>query len=82
MKKRVADPDDKSAEKKRLEEQLKAIKIEVKKDKAEAKLQRHVRSTRKRSRPDDDNNDIAGESDDFDLFRKPQKRVLNTIDKW
>jgi hypothetical protein len=100
MKKQHADTDDKTRAKKLLEEQLKALKMEAKqakaeakqqenerateakKAKAEAKLQENERATGKRSRQDGDPNDMDEGSDGFDLFKRSEKRILTTIDKW
>jgi hypothetical protein len=80
MKKQHADTDDKTRAKKLLEEQLKALKIEAKKAKAEAKQQENERATGKRSRQDDDPNDRDEGSEDFDLFKRPEKKILTTIE--
>jgi hypothetical protein len=69
------------AEKKRLEEQLKKVKLEVKKETAATKLQ--VQESRnKRKRMDDMDSDADSASDDNDVSDKPKKRVLTTVDKW
>ena len=83
MRKQEALTDDKTRTKKLLEEQLKALKTEAKTAKAEAKLKESVRTAGKRRRDDDDANNRDDEgSDDFDLFKRPEKRVLTTVDKW
>ncbi len=82
MKKRALDVDDKRAQKKHLEDQLKAIKKEVKREKAKAKLEKPVRAPKKRVRLDSDENEAEGESDDFGLFARPERKPLNTIDQW
>ena len=61
------------AEKKRLEEQLKKVKLEVKKETAATKLQ--VQESRnKRKRMDDMDSDADSASDDNDVSDKPQKK--------
>ena len=83
MRKQEALTDDKTRTKKLLEEQLKALKTEAKTAKAEAKLKESVRTAGKRRRDDDDANNRDDEgSDDFGLFKRPEKRVLTTVDKW
>jgi hypothetical protein len=82
LKKQQTDTNDKKAEKRRLEEQLKAIKTEVKAEKAKAKQDVVVRPKLKRHRGEDDDDDIDGDDDDAWLFSRPEKRVLNAIDKW
>ena len=80
MKKQHADTDEKRITKKLLEEQLKALKTEAKNAKAEAKQEENARATGKRSRQDYDPNDSDEGSEDFDLFKRPGKRILTTID--
>ena len=80
MKKQHADTDEKRIAKKLLEEQLKALKTEAKNAKAEAKQEENARATGKRSRQDYDPNDSDEGSEDFDLFKRPGKRILTTID--
>jgi hypothetical protein len=82
MKKRALDVDDKRAQKKHLEDQLKAIKKEQKSEKAKAKLEKTMRAPKKRVRLDSDDNEAEGESDDFGLFARAERKPLNTIDKW
>jgi hypothetical protein len=82
MKKRAVDVDDKRAQKKLPEDQLKAINKEVKSEKAKAKLHKSVRPPKKRVRLDSDDNEAEGESDDFGLFARAERKPLNTIDKW
>jgi len=82
MKKRALDVDDKRAQKKHLEDQLKAIKKEQKSEKAKAKLEKKMRAPKKRVRLDSDDNEAEGESDDFGLFARAERKPLNTIDKW
>ena len=82
LKKQQTDTNDKKAQKKRLEEQLKAIKTEVKAEKAKAKQDVVPRPRLKRQRGEEDDDDIDGDDDDSWLFSRPEKRVLNAIDKW
>ena len=82
MRKQEVLTDDKTRMKKLLEEQLKALKSEAKTAKAEAKVKVSVRPAGKRIRDDDDAHNRDEGSEDFDLFKRPEKRVLTTIDKW
>ncbi len=82
MKKRQADPNDKRAQKKSLELQLKAINTEVKQEKAKSKLEQAVRPNVKRARCEEDDDDMEEGNEDNGWNMRPEKRVLNAIDKW
>ena len=82
LKKRALDPDDKRAQRKLLEGQLKAIKEEVKQEKAKAKIDKPLHATTKRARMNPDDQEPEGESEDFGLFARTERKPLNTIDKW
>ena len=91
MQKKAADPHDKKAVAKQLAAQLKAMKTEVKMEKEQAKKMEKEQAKKnvpvlplpKRPRCDDADDDEDGDNDDvIDDFTRPEKRVLNTIDKW
>ena len=70
----------KREEKKRLEEQLKRVKLEVKLEDEAAKQQSTLETTKRKRVNDDDNSD--SESDGFGMSDTKKKRVLTTVDKW
>jgi seryl-tRNA synthetase len=80
LKKQQADPTDKKAEAKRLQEQLRAIKTEVKEERAKAREGHLGRPNQKRPRCDEAEDDDV--EDDDGLYSRPEKRVLTAIDKW
>jgi hypothetical protein len=81
LKKRAADPNDKKAVTKQLEAQLKQMKTEVKKE--QAKKNQPVRASTKRKRCDKGSDSDDGDDEELlGEFTRPEKRVLNTIDKW
>ena len=77
-----ADPDNKKKAKKELEDQLKALKNEVKKEKETLKQEEKAKVPAKRRREDNNEDDNNWGSDDYEFFKTPGKRVLTTIDKW
>jgi hypothetical protein len=86
MQKKAADPNDKKAV-----VNLKAMKTEVKMEKEQAKKMEKEQAKKnvpayslpKRPRCDDADDDEDDENDDvLDDFTRPEKWVLNTIDKW
>ena len=77
-----ADPDNKRKAKKELEDQLKALKNEVKKEKETLKQEKKAKVPAKRRREDNNEDDNNEGSDDYEFFKTPGKRVLTTIDKW
>ena len=79
LKKQQVDPTDKKAEAKRLQEQFRAIKTEVKEERAKVKEGHLGRPNLKRQRCDEAEDDIE---DDDGLYPRPEKRVLTAIDKW
>ena len=76
------DSSGKRALKKRLEEQLKVVKIQVKVEAAATKLQTLLPVQKRKRGDESDSEDDNNDDDDMELEAKKTKRVLTAVDKW
>ena len=68
--------------KKRLEEQLKVVKMEVKVEAAATKQETQLPSQKRKRGDESESDDDDNGDDDFGFEPKKMKRVLTAVDKW
>jgi hypothetical protein len=67
---------------KRLEEQLKVVKVQVKVEAAATKQETQLPPQKRKRGDESDSDDDDNGDDDFGLEPKKTKRVLTAVDKW